>query len=152
MRVGIYTRNSDGSVKIRRLLDKITGLQRETTDTLEYESIPGYTFQGEIDDSLLTDRTFRDAWRFNNKQFSVSLPRARDIILANIRFERDIKLTASDAAYLHEIENGTPQTPWKIYRQALRDFPVVITQELSVLRTETELKNYKPNWPVPPRG
>jgi hypothetical protein len=52
MKVGIYIKDSDGSIKVRRLAEHT-----------EYLPVEGYTFQGEVDEATLPSREFRVCWR-----------------------------------------------------------------------------------------
>ena len=52
MKVGLYVRDVDGKVRVRRLIEDAT-----------YKPAPGYTFKGEVDETELPARDkYRDAW------------------------------------------------------------------------------------------
>lgn len=69
MKVGIYVRDSDGQVKVRRLVMGQT-----------YDPVPGYTFKGEVDETALPPRDHkRNAWVYGSKRVNVDTAKAAAI-------------------------------------------------------------------------
>lgn len=78
----------------------------------------------DIDDSALPpSREFRNAWTLSGAAISEDLQKSIDIKLAQVRVERNARLTATDADYMKALEAGDTETldALKIERQALRD-------------------------------
>jgi hypothetical protein len=67
MTVLIYKRDSDGGLRIRRLIDQRTGQLRDATQD-DAAPIPGYTFQGIAEHAELPARTKREAWTYSNRR------------------------------------------------------------------------------------
>ncbi len=68
-------------------------------------------------------REFRNAWVLSGAAISEDLTKSIDIKLAQVRTERDARLTATDADYMKALESGDTATldKLKVTRQALRD-------------------------------
>jgi len=76
-------------------------------------------------DSLLSDRTFRDAWECSETTVQVNMPKARVIQLDKIREVRNNELTKKDIEFMRAIEDGDidAQASIKVKKQELRDIP-----------------------------
>jgi len=95
-----------------------------------------------IEDSILPERTFRDAWTddLSGDQIDVDMPRARDIHMDRIRAARKEKLEILDIETMKGIDVQAE-------KQVLRDLPA--NTDLSVATTPEQLKAI---WPVELEG
>lgn len=100
----------------------------------------------------LPSRRFRESWRWNGTQIDVGIPLAKAQILAEVRQKRNQKILESDSdrARLEDIGTAQQKQDLANYRQALRDFPAVVQQDLAPMTTVAELQAYTPNYPVAP--
>ena len=85
---------------------------------------------------LPNDRTFREAWEYNNNSVNINMPKARNIHLNNLRIERDKKLVELD---IETLKGNDIQAE----KQILRDLPANI--DLLAANTPEELKAI---WPA----
>lgn len=107
----------------------------------------------DVDASELPSRRFRSCWRPNvRRSVAVDVPLARAQLLAEVRAERNVRLLASDADKQRLDDLGTPQQKQQLaaYRQALRDLPTSVQQDLEALTDSTALERYAPTWPAKP--
>lgn len=93
--------------------------------------------------NVLSDRTFRNAWKAGTEKIEVDMPKARLIHMESIRKERNKELEASDKELAKELETGPASKNLKDRRQALRDLPA--TFDLSLATTPEELKALWPS-------
>ena len=84
----------------------------------------------------------------NKLYVDMSLARAQR--LNELRLERDEKLVALDGPWMRETGQGKTIEASKIEatRQALRDFPAKVEQELATIKTPEELEAFEPVWPI----
>lgn len=96
----------------------------------------------------LPNRRFRNCWRYNEK-IEVDIDLAKQQVLAEVRMERNKLLDASDKEAARLADIGTPeeQAKLKVYRQQLRDLPVVIETELMLIEDVKDLENYRVDLP-----
>lgn len=75
------------------------------------------------EEDIPDDQEFRDAWVDETEATSIdiSLAKAKEIALANLRTERNKKLDESDKLITRAVENGDDLAEIKAERQALRD-------------------------------
>ena len=107
-----------------------------------------------IDASELPSRRFRNQWRKAGRTVAPDPTLCREQVIAEVRAERNAKLTASDADKARLDDLGTEQQKANLatYRQALRDLPATVydpqTQrgEIASLTLE-QLETYSPTWP-----
>ena len=94
--------------------------------------------------------TYRDVWTIQAGTLTHDMPKARGLRMAEIRAERDRRLTASDGPMLRAQEAGTPPqiAAMKVARQTLRDVPQ--TTNLDGLTTVDALAAFEPVWPEMP--
>ena len=88
---------------------------------------------------------FLNAWTWDGHALSVHLGRARDLLLGEIRRNRNQKLIESDSekARLDDIGTPTDKGLHAAYRQALRDFPATIPE-----MTVEQMMVFAPTWPA----
>lgn len=101
---------------------------------------------------LPASRRFRDCWRYNGQTVAADLDLARQQLLTELRAERNARLVVSDGhkARLEDVGTAEQLQDLKTYRQALRDLPAVVAQDLANLGTAEALSNYVPPWPTSP--
>lgn len=101
--------------------------------------------------ALPVSRRFRNCWRLAGGAVQVALPEARQLLLDELRAERNRRLLASDAerARLAEVGTKGEQAGLATYRQRLRDLPVTVAADLATLYSADELEAYQPTWPAP---
>lgn len=101
--------------------------------------------------SVPTSRRFRNQWRHVGTAVAPDVPLCRTQRIGEIRTERDTRLAASDGAMAGAQEQNTALVvPLKVYRQALRDLPVLVTAAMDALSTAEALEAYEPIWPAAP--
>lgn len=113
----------------------------------------GHTRLENVDSEDLPARRFRNCWRWTLQAgVDVDLPLAREQLLAEVRVERTVRLTASDVDKNRLDDVGTPQQRQDLgsYRQALRDLPAVVQMQLALLGTAEALEAYQAPWPLKP--
>lgn len=98
------------------------------------------------------NRRFRNQWRINGGVVGVDLALARQQRLREIRDDRNARLTASDQTRVRLMDQGTQAQidAYKTYRQALRDLPTTVQNDLAALTTANQIDQYQPVWPVEP--
>jgi hypothetical protein len=96
-------------------------------------------------------RLFRGCWRMAGGRPVEDEGLCRDRTLAEVRKERDARLDASDKDKARLDDVGTPgqQQAHRQYRQALRDLPAVVAQQIAAM-TPDELEAYQAPWPQKP--
>lgn len=105
------------------------------------------------DDGSTTERRFRDCYRRAGTGLPrVDMPLARAQRMAEVRLERNKRLTASDGDMLKAREQGdlTQEAQLKTYRQQLRDIPVTTQVAVDACGTPEALHTFTPTWPVLP--
>ena len=97
----------------------------------------------------LPGRRFREAWRQVGGGIGVDLPSARSIVMADLRAERNRRLTETDAEKNRLDDVGTSQekNALRVRRQALRDLPVVVAAEIAAMTAE-QMELHSPTWPI----
>jgi len=68
-----------------------------------------------------SDRTFRDAWKFNGDAVEIDMAAARVIHKDNLRAERAPRLEALDVDYMKALEAGSGAEAIAAKKKALRD-------------------------------
>ena len=68
-----------------------------------------------------SDRTFRDAWKFNGNAVEIDMAAARVIHKDNLRAERAPRLEALDVDYMKALEAGSGAEAIAAKKKALRD-------------------------------
>jgi hypothetical protein len=96
-------------------------------------------------------RIFRSCWRHAGGVVVEDAGLCRQKVLADIRLDRDDRLSASDRDKARLDDIGTPpqQQAHRQYRQALRDLPATVAAQIAAL-TPDELEAYQAPWPVKP--
>jgi len=92
------------------------------------------------------ERTFRDAWSFNNNPDAgvivVDMDLAKDIWRDKIRMKRKPELEALDAQFMKALETGADTTEIIAKKQLLRDAPA--DPAIDAATTPEELKAVQP--------
>ena len=97
-------------------------------------------------DSLLSDRTFRDAWECSETTVQVNMPKARVIHMDAIREVRNAELAAKDITFMRAVEAGDTdaQATTGTAKQVLRDIPATFDISTDVDTPE----KLKAKWPT----
>tara|TARA_Y100001954_G_C15656198_1_gene525245 strand:+ start:396 stop:863 length:468 start_codon:yes stop_codon:yes gene_type:complete len=137
----IYT-NSDGTVSIvQPVLTEInpnTGKPFTIEEIAEKDIEKGISYEIVDDSAIPTDRSFRDAWKQNDKTIETDIDKAREIHKTNIREVRTSKLQELDIEFQKAQETSADTSDIVAKKQALRDAPAAAG--ISTAATETDLK------------
>ena len=137
----IYT-NSDGTVSIvQPILTEInpnTGKPFTIEEIAEKDIEKGISYEIVDDSAIPTDRSFRDAWKQNDKTIETDIDKAREIHKTNIREARTSKLQELDIEFQKAQETSADTSDIVAKKQALRDAPAAAG--ISTAITETDLK------------
>ena len=137
----IYT-NSDGTVSIvQPILTEInpnTGKPFTIEEIAEKDIEKGIPYEIVDDSAIPTDRSFRDAWKQNDKTIETDIDKAREIHKTNIREARTSKLQELDIEFQKAQETSADTSDIVAKKQALRDAPAAAG--ISTAATETDLK------------
>ena len=110
----IYT-DSDGTVSVIHPIGDVNDSIKDVPTGLSYEI---------VDDSVISsDRTFRNAWKQNNKVIETDMTKAKEIHKTNIRNARTPKLAELDIEFQKALETSASTTDIVAKKQALRDAP-----------------------------
>ena len=127
----IFT-NSDVTVSI---MPPIEG----TAEECAKRDLPAGTSYEIVDDSVIpTDRSFRNAWKQNNKTIETDMSKAREIHKTNIREARVAKFAELDVEFQKALETSSSTTDIVAKKQALRDAPAA--SGISTAASEADLK------------
>ncbi len=128
----IYT-NSDGTVSIINPTGDVNDAIKDVPSGLSYEI---------VEDSVIpTDRTFRNAWKQNNKTIETDIAKAREIHKNNIRNARTPKFAELDIEFQKALETSSSTTDIVSKKQTLRDAPA----DSGIASADTEAK-LKAQW------
>ena len=128
----IYT-NSDGTVSIINPTGDVNDAIKDVPSGLSYEI---------VEDSVIpTDRTFRNAWKQNNKTIETDIAKAREIHKNNIRNARTPKFAELDIEFQKALETSSSTTDIVSKKQTLRDAPA----DSGIASADTEAK-LKEQW------
>ena len=128
----IYT-NSDGTVSIINPTGDVNDAIKDVPSGLSYEI---------VEDSVIpTDRTFRNAWKQNNKTIETDIAKAREIHKNNIRNARTPKFAELDIEFQKAFETSSSTTDIVSKKQTLRDAPA----DSGIASADTEAK-LKAQW------
>ena len=128
----IYT-NSDGTVSIINPTGDVNDAIKDVPSGLSYEI---------VEDSVIpTDRTFRNAWKQNNKTIETDIAKAREIHKNNIRNARTQKFAELDIEFQKALETSSSTTDIVSKKQTLRDAPA----DSGIASADTEAK-LKAQW------
>lgn len=114
-------------------------IERDTANYLNDNA--GSVFVGQ-DLPLPATRRFRNVWTADSTSAFVDMPKARGQVLDEIRVKRDAALAASDVELLRAQEKGEDTRELATRRQALRDLPTKVADDLAKLNTPEELEAY----------
>ena len=112
----IYT-NSDGNlIVIHPVESDITEVAKKAVpDGIAYET---------VEDSVIpTDRSFREAWKQNNKTIETDMAKAKEVHKNKIRVARELLLNNLDIEYIKALETGADASAIIAKKKALRDAP-----------------------------
>ena len=110
-----------------------------TLDKLAKKRVPeGLTYKIVSDDSIPTDRYFRNAWDLKSGKITTDITKAKEIKKEIIRQERKPLLEALDIDYIRAQEVKADTSTIVAEKQRLRD----ITKEVDNLKSIDELKNF----------
>jgi len=139
---------------------KLQGLNIEWAETEdECASRVEQKLKQEFTDKVVIARTppnlprrLRNAWSHSNGSLTVDLPKARGILLKELRGVRDALLADSDKeqSKLNDIGTAQQKSKLKQYRQALRDLPATVTSQLEAITDPLQLATFLPVFPEKP--
>lgn len=140
------TLEDDTIVIMSFITDDGHGYTKEPTDENIYVEILRSNFGvvkswRRIEDSdIITDRTFRNAWRDVNNKHVVDMNHAREIHKDHLRFERGGRLIQLDSEYMRadEENNVTKKSEIRNKKQKLRD--ITIDPRITAAQTPEDLK------------
>ena len=110
----IYT-NSDGTVAVIHPTGDVNDAIKDVPSGLSYEIVE--------DSAIPTDRSFRNAWKQNNKTIETDMTKAKEIHKTNIRTAREPKLAELDIEFQKAQESSADTSAIVAKKQALRDAP-----------------------------
>ena len=106
----IYT-NSDGTVAVIHPTGDVNDAIKDVPSGLSYEIVE--------DSAIPTDRSFRNAWKQNNKTIETDMTKAKEIHKAKIREARVDKLAALDIEFQRALETSADTSTIVAKKQAL---------------------------------
>lgn len=112
-----------------------------TLDELAKKRVPeGLVYKIVSDDSIPTDRYFRNAWDIKSGKITTDITKAKEIKKEIIRQERKEFFTANDILFMEAVEEQDTEKlqKFRVERQRLKD----ITKEVDKLKSVDELKNF----------
>ena len=110
-----------------------------TMDELAKKRVPeGLVYKIVSDDSIPTDRYFRNAWDLKSGKITTDITKAKELKKEIIRQERKPLLEALDIDYIRAQEVKADTSTIVAEKQRLRD----ITKEVDNLKSIDELKNF----------
>ena len=71
--------------------------------------------------TIPSDRTFREAWQYNENVIEINMTKAKEIHRDNLRAERTPRLEALDVSYMKALEAGSGAAEIATQKQTLRD-------------------------------
>ena len=76
-----------------------------------------------LEEDLPVSRKYRNAWvdKSNTSKIDLDMVQVKNLLLVDLRRERDVKLKESDSLVARALESGADMTTLKEKRQALRD-------------------------------
>ena len=93
-----------------------------------------------VEDNIIpSDRTFRDAWDFDDDKIFENVSKAKDIHKNKLRAERKPLLEAQDILFQRALETGSDTTSIIAEKQRLRD----ITKAVDSCNTIEDVKQVK---------
>ena len=136
-KVMIFER-ADGGASVVHLtpkhLAKHGGDEVAALNAIKSKVIPGDAISSEIvNDTVLPNRTFREAWKKGAGTMTVDMPEARVIHMGRIRAVRDDKLLDEDKNWNKAVDQAARDVVEAV-RQTLRDIP-------NTSQTKTDVDN-----------
>ena len=125
----IYT-NSDGTVAVIHPTGDVNDAIKDVPSGLSYEIVE--------DSAIPTDRSFRNAWKQNNKTIETDMTKAKEIHKTNIRTAREPKLVELDIEFQRALETSADTSTIVAKKQTLRDAPSA--SGISTAASEADLK------------
>ena len=125
----IYT-NSDGTVAVIHPTGDVNDAIKDVPSGLSYEIVE--------DSAIPTDRSFRNAWKQNNKTIETDMTKAKEIHKTNIRTAREPKLVELDIQFQRALETSADTSTIVAKKQTLRDAPSA--SGISTAASEADLK------------
>lgn len=140
----VYTR-PDGGVSVVHPVINTHGEEDDITEdkalTRALAQLPTDAIAPAVveESTIPSDRSFRDAWRYDGRGITVDMAKAREITAARLRRERAPLLAALDVAYMRADEAGDAVEKLSIAteKQRLRD----ITKQVGGAANLDGLKN-----------
>lgn len=148
MKVIVYRRPDSGVSVVYPVINTIgeeSGMTEEKALERAMKKLPKDAYGvSVIDASLLPDRAFRDAWRWDGSTLDIDMVKARAIHRKKLRAMRDPLLASLDVEYMRADEAGDQDKKRAIAgkKQALRD--VTSYAAIDAASTPEELKDAIP--------
>ena len=89
--------------------------------TKTYININGDVREASSLTTIPSDRTFRNAWQYNENVIEINMTKAKEIHRDNLRAERQPRLDALDVSYMKALEAGSGAAEIATQKQTLRD-------------------------------
>jgi len=137
---------ADGGVSVMETVDDVT--PDECITKWSFEDRRNIVSVTEIPPGAIsTDRTFRDAWKVNDKIIDHDMTKARAIQMKRIRAARDKLLVAKDTEGLiaNSKKDAAAVAKVEADKQALRDLPATYQSSIDAAATVSDLKKA---WPL----
>jgi len=137
MRKITFTR-PDGGLSVVHPIRNTLGETLMTDADIEkraWDKLPEDAINPQYVEAIPTDRTFRNAWKYDNG-IKVDISRAKDIIKERLRLERKPLLEAQDIAFQRALETGADTLNIVKEKQRLRD----ITKQVDALTSLDKIK------------
>ena len=131
----LYT-NAEGTLCVVTPINK-----NKTIEEIAAQVVPdGISYEIIEDSAVPTDRSFRDAWKQNNKTIETDMTKAREVHKQKIRFARELLFADLDVEFQKALEtdDATKKTEVINKKQALRDAPA--DNAINEATDETSLK------------
>ncbi len=130
----VFTRE-DGGVSVVNPVDGIP-LER----IIERAVPKGFAYSIVDESEVSTDRTFRNAWKFDGRKIEVDMPKARELVKEKLRQQRAPLLAALDIEFMQALEgsDAAKAKDIKDRKQKLRD--VTAHPDIEKAKTPEDLK------------
>jgi len=99
------------------------------------------SFKGTIENQDMTDRRYRNSWKYDDGKIRHGMTKARKIRLNELRKDRNEKLEELDIKVLKALESSQDTTELVAQKQRLRDMPQLKKPELDASQNIDDLDN-----------
>lgn len=141
----IAIKRTDGGVSLMTIADD-ANIQKEIRSWSDATGMRPVSHQKINPDEIPQDREFREAWTIEGGTLRVSMPKAKEIFMNEIRKSRNDALSKLDIQVTKALARGQIDIAAQLEekRQALRDIPSTYSKQLDAASTVSALKMIKP--------